>query len=65
MSYKPKTIRRSPAQIRNYMRCYNDLAKGLRALRKLIDQEVKLVKERQSKVKSTKAQIEEAEELFR
>jgi len=47
------------------MRCYNDLAKGLRALRKLIDQEVKLVKERQSKVKSTKAQIEEAEELFR
>lgn len=65
MSFKPKTIRRSPADLRKYMRAYNDMAKGLRALRNLIEDEAKLAKERKRKVKKFKQEIEEAEELFK
>lgn len=65
MSFKPKTIRRSPAQLRNYMRSYNEIASGLRKLRKLIEMEVKLAKERKRSIKKVREEQEEAEELFK
>lgn len=61
MSYRLKTIRRSQAQIRKYMRAYNDLDKALWGLRKLIDDEVKLYESRKKSKKSLKEEAEEAE----
>lgn len=65
MSFKPITIRRARADIRPFMRSYNDLAKGLRSLRKLIEAELKLQQQRKLKVKELKAEEDEAEDLFK
>jgi ribosomal protein L10 len=46
------------------MRSYNDLAKGLRALRKLIEAEVKLSVSRRKLIKRVKSEADEAEDLF-
>lgn len=65
MSFKPKTIRRSPLYLRNSMRAYNEVASGLRKWRKLIEEELKLARERKASVRKVKTEIEEAEELFK
>lgn len=65
MSFKPKTIRRSPLYLRNSMRAYNEVASGLRKWRKIIEDEVSLARERKASVKKVKSEAEEAEELFK
>ena len=64
MAFKPKTIRRSPAELRKHMRAYNEMAKGLRAYRVLIEAELKLNKTRKSAISKIKMETEDAESLF-